>query len=580
MPEPPPPPPSSLTPIEDLVGPPSSRPARGGKLGRAGGYELVLELAAGGMASVFLAYAVDGRAVNPLVAVKRPHRHLASDKQFLSMLLDEARLASLIDHENVVKVRELGFHAGEPFIVMDYVEGASLSELRKELAAAERTLDPRVAVRIVLDALAGLHAAHEMRDESGKPLGIVHRDVSPHNVLIGCDGRARLTDFGIAKAEDRLQTTRTHEVKGKLAYLAPERIDKRRLCTKQSDVFSMAVVLWECIAGRRLFRGEEAVDTLQEVMHAPIPRLRQIGATLPPALDEVIARGLSRDLDRRFATAAEFAEAIERSAGRANAGDSADVARMIETIFGPRLALRHEQIRVAMESADRATRLFRDSGLPDRPVIASPAPSPLALLSSIAPPAPSGRYVFGKGNEDYAKMLANKTRRSVVSGIVGGIAIGAIITLVVASRSRRAQDVASEPSAAPVSSPPASVTSSSVPAPDATTRRVVVPLPFVSTHVRFDDVERDLDPPADVTVFDLPREAGPRHFVSVSAVDGSRAEGFVREEDGVAHVEPAGFTMAFAPLPEQIELPSTPPKPPSPPRRSPGTVRNGFTRLR
>jgi serine/threonine protein kinase len=133
----------------------------------------------------------------------------------------------------------------------------------------------------MLDALGGLHAAHELKDDNGKPLHIIHRDVSPHNVLVGCDGRAHVTDFGIAKAEDRIQTTRTHEVKGKLAYLAPERIDKRRICTVQSDVFSMAVVLWECFAGRRLFRGEEAVDILQDVMSGVIPRFARSARRCP-----------------------------------------------------------------------------------------------------------------------------------------------------------------------------------------------------------------------------------------------------------------------------------------------------------
>src|SRR4051812_30166376 len=155
------------------------------------------------MATVFLGRATDGREGATLVAIKRPHRHLATDKTYLSMLLDEARLASAIDHPNVVKVRELGFESGEPFIVLDYVEGASLSELRKELSGANRAVDTKIAVRMILDALAGLHAAHELRDDSGRHLGIIHRDVSPHNVLIGCDGVTRLTDFGIAKAEDR-----------------------------------------------------------------------------------------------------------------------------------------------------------------------------------------------------------------------------------------------------------------------------------------------------------------------------------------------------------------------------------------
>ena len=280
----------------------SPAPAPPPKPERLGAYELLIELASGGMATVHLARATDKRQGPPLVAVKRPHRHLAGDKTFLTMLVDEARLASAITHPNVVKVRELGFDAGMPFIVMDYVEGTSLAELRRELSSIGRAIDVRVAVRIIVDALAGLHAAHELKDDNGKALHIIHRDVSPHNVLIGCDGRSYVTDFGIAKAEDRIQTTRTHEVKGKLAYLAPERIDKRRICTVQSDVFSMAVVLWECFAGRRLFRGDEPVDILQEVMLAPIPTLKQIGAQIPPrstTSSPARSRGTSRRATRR-----------------------------------------------------------------------------------------------------------------------------------------------------------------------------------------------------------------------------------------------------------------------------------------
>ncbi len=561
--EPPPNPPPGVPRAPPFPG------GEGAALGAVGGYDLLAELASGGMAMVFLAHANDGRASAPLVAVKRPHRHLASDKAFLSMLLDEARLASAIHHDNVVKVRELGFHAGEPFIVMDYVEGASLSELRKELAAAERAVDTKVAVRIVLDALAGLHAAHELRDDAGRPLGIIHRDVSPHNVLIGCDGHARLTDFGIAKAEDRIQVTRTHEVKGKLAYLAPERIDKRRTCTKQSDVFSMAVVLWECLAGRRLFRGDEAVDILQEVMHAPIPRLRLIGAQIPPVLDEVIARALSRDLDARFRTAKDFADAIERAAGRANTGTPKDVGHMVETVFGSRLAARHEQIRLAMRDDVEAARLFEASRLPRRPKPSSVTPlSPLALLATIAPPAPSGRYSFGKGIEDYGRLAQQKTRRNVAAGVMVGLAVGAMITLLVATRQRApaskaptigvvAAHVASAPSIPPV-------------------RRVVVPLPFLATRVELDGAEHEIDPASDVTVFDVPRESGIQHHVTAFALDGTRAEGSVREAEGLARVEGDGFILAL-PAVSATSLPRAPPARSDPPV---GKVRNGFTKLK
>ena len=540
-------------------------------LGRAGGYELLVEIASGGMATVFLGRAVDGRDGAPLVAIKRPHKHLATDKLYLSMLLDEARLASAIHHDNVVKVRELGFETGEPFIVMDYVEGASLSELRKELAAAQRAVDTRVAVRIILDALAGLHSAHELRDDSGRHLGIIHRDVSPHNVLIGCDGKGRITDFGIAKAEDRVQVTRTHEVKGKLAYLAPERIDKRRMCTVQSDVFSMAVVLWECIAGRRLFRGEEAIDTLQEVMSAPIPRLRKLGANVPPALDDVIARGLSRDLDTRYLTAKDFAEAIERAAGKHNIASPPEVARVVETVFGVRMRMRHEQIRAVMRGRD-VERLLSVSGLPlrARGDVEIRTADVVADLASVSSPAPSARYSFAP-NESPILMLRRRPPWAVVVSVGAGLLIGA--ATVILFLPHRA------PKPLVVTTPVPSATPAPDPAP--TARRVVVPLPFLATHVTFDDESRDLEPAADVSAFEVPRQSGVRHRVSVTALDGSKAQGYVRELDGVARVEPEGFTIEL-PSPAQPSYTSAParaaprPAPPAPV----GTLKNGFTKLR
>ena len=477
-------------------------------LGRCGSYELLVELASGGMATVFLARAADGRDA-PLVAIKRPHKHLAKDKTFLSMLVDEARLASAIHHDNVVKVKELGFDAGDPFIVMEYVEGSALSDIRAELSAVGRALDPRVAVRITLDALAGLQAAHVLHDPQGKHLQIVHRDVSPHNVLIGCDGHARLTDFGIAKATDRVQHTQTHEVKGKLAYLAPERIDKRRLCTVQSDVFSMAVVLWECIAGRRLFRGEEAIETLQEVMTAPIPSLRRIGAPVSEALDDTILKGLARDLDDRFKTAAEFAAALEQAAGRANTATPAEVALLVEALFGERLRVRHERIRNALGDGKEVARVLEVSGLHERP-----APTDEMRerekrhLENIAPPAPSARYAFGASEKLSRGLASHRLRLAAALGVAL-----ALIIVVVGFMARRR--TTSEP----------------------TVRRVLVTLPFTATRVTFDDQTRLLSPPSEVVVFDVPRESGVRHRVTAVAVDGARAEAFVREADGVARPE-------------------------------------------
>ena len=435
------------------------------------------------------------------------------------MLVDEARLASSIQHDNVVKVRELGFDNGEPFIVMDYVEGASLADVRKELSAVGRAIDPRFAVRIALDALAGLQAAHVLHDDKGKPLGIVHRDVSPHNVLIGCDGSARLTDFGIAKAADRVQTTRTHEVKGKLAYLAPERIDKRRICTAQSDVFSMAVVLWECIAGRRLFRGDEAIETLQEVVSAPIPSLRRIGAPIPQALDDTILRGLSRDLDTRYKTAAEFADALQRaSGGRPNIATPAEVACLVEALFGERLRVRHANIRDALDDGSDVEHVLEVSGLNRRPEpTAEMRERDKIAIQNIAPPAPSARYTFGNASE-------NLLQRRFASPRVRIAALGAVAFLGVVDPRRRAR----------AQGQARRVARRAAAAAEPTIRRVIVPLPFAAKRVTFDEQSHELSPPADVAAFDVPRESGARHRVTALAVDGSKAEAYVRESEGVA----------------------------------------------
>jgi serine/threonine-protein kinase len=384
------------------------------------------------MATVYLARVADRRQGPPLVAIKRPHPHLSADKTFVTMLVDEARLASAITHPNVVKVRELGFEGGVPFIVMDYIEGASLSELRRELTAMGRALDVRVAVRILLDVLAGLHAAHELVDETGKPLHIVHRDVSPHNILVGIDGQSRITDFGIAKAEDRIQTTRTHEVKGKLAYLAPERVDRRRICTVQSDVFSTAVVLWECFAGRRLFRAEQMVDLLDEVMTAPIPKLRRIGAHIPPSLDDVIARGLARDLGGRFSTALEFAQAIEAAVGQDNVGAHADVARLVEAVFGARIGARHDCVRAAVGTAELAD-LVRQSGLPNRE--AGEATNASArLLAELAPAAPTSHYAIRPRAARPRGWRFGRVAWKTIGTAIFGILVGVLVTLGMTSR--------------------------------------------------------------------------------------------------------------------------------------------------
>lgn len=535
-----------------------------------GRYALFAPLASGGMATVHLARG-DGPEA-PLVAIKRPHRHLASDANFLSMLVDEARLASSIRHPNVVRVHELGFEGGEPFLVLDYVEGASLAEIRKELASVGRAMDTRFAVRIAMDALAGLDAAHTLADEQGRPLGLVHRDVSPHNVLVGVDGVARLTDFGIAKAADRVQITRTHEVKGKLAYLAPERVDARRLCTPQSDVFSLGVVLWECIAGRRLFRGEVAVDTLQEVVGAPIPSLRSLGVEMSEELDRAILQGLARDLDVRYATASAYLEALRAAAGEVATTD--EVRDLVHTLFADRIDERHRLVREALGLDDISDVLDATAAAAVVPPEAS-----RRRLSEIAPLAPSERYVFGSEAIVHGRLPAVSRlglHRLGRRGLTVGALLGVAAMFALARR-------------APAESQP--------PVLEAAARRVVVPLPFRAAKVSLDDLEQTPRTPMETAVFDVPAQSGSMHRVLVESDDGTRMEARVREQDGFAIPDGEGFVLVgagggpIAPKASSVTTPvegtavkavaaegATPGRPS--PSKSVGTVRDGFTKLR
>src|SRR5262249_2389395 len=212
-----------------------------------GRYETLFQLAAGGMATVSLGTVRGAFGFRQLVAIKRPHAHLVADPDYKRDLLNEARLASLIHHANVVDVRDVEASGNEVSLVMDYVEGASLADLLQNALAGGPQVAPAVAVRIALDALAGLHAAHELSDERGQAVELVHRDVSPQNLLVGLDGVTRVTDFGVAKSASKGASTTDGHLKGKIAYMAPEYL-RGQTIDRRLDIFAMGIVLWETIA--------------------------------------------------------------------------------------------------------------------------------------------------------------------------------------------------------------------------------------------------------------------------------------------------------------------------------------------
>ncbi len=255
----------------------------------------------------------------------------------MRMLLDEARLAAAIRHANVVSTLDVVEQAGELFVVMEYVHGAALSRL---LSLAELPVPPAVAVAIVTGALHGLHAAHEAKDEEGRPLEIVHRDVSPENVLVGTDGSARLLDFGVAKAASRLHTTRDGSIKGKLRYMAPEQLARRKV-TRQTDVFAASAICWELLTGEKLFTGETDAEIVGAVLEAPIAAPSQVRPSVPMALDAIVLRGLSRDTTRRFSTARELALALAEACPPAGA---AEVGLWVEGLASAELAKRQSRI--------------------------------------------------------------------------------------------------------------------------------------------------------------------------------------------------------------------------------------------
>ncbi len=271
-----------------------------------GRYALHDEIGAGGMATVHL-----GRLLGPIgfartVAIKRLHPQFAKDRDFVSMFLDEARLAARISHPNVVTTLDVISTDDEVFLVLEYVRGESLSRLLREQS---EPLAPAMAATIMAGVLHGLHAAHEAKSEHGVPLDIVHRDVSPQNILVGVDGVARLLDFGVAKAFGRLQTTRNGQIKGKLAYMAPEQT--RGVAARASDVYAVSVVLWEALTGQRLFGGENDGEILRRVLEGQVVAPGELVPGVPEVLDAVVLRGLNPEPAERFQTAREMAMALE-----------------------------------------------------------------------------------------------------------------------------------------------------------------------------------------------------------------------------------------------------------------------------
>lgn len=328
-----------------------------------GRYLLAGPIAVGGMASVHFGLLNGPRGFRRTVAIKRMLQTYAANPQARLMLVDEARLASRVSHANVVQTLDVVEEQDELFLVLEYVHGESFDKLLERAQELGQRAPPRVATAVVAGALRGLHAAHEAKDEDGQPLDLVHRDLSPHNVLVDVNGVSRVLDFGVARARGRLQGTRDGQLKGKLAYLAPEQVHGE--ASRRSDLFTAGVVLWEALAGRQLFRGQSEADLLSQVLLCKVPSLADLGVDVAPAVQAVLDRALARAPEDRFATAAEMADALE-ACGSAT---SAEVAEWVKDLAADTLSQRG----AALEALDK---------LPAPDALMTPQPLPASVVPS------------------------------------------------------------------------------------------------------------------------------------------------------------------------------------------------------
>ncbi|HEY8041249.1 MAG TPA: serine/threonine-protein kinase [Polyangiaceae bacterium] len=410
-----------------------------------GRYALHDPIASGGMATVHLGQLVGAAGFSRTVAIKRLHAHFAQDPQFVMMFMDEARVAGRIRHPNVVPTLDVVSAEGELFLVMEYVEGESLVRLLKVAARRHQPVPLPVAGSIVAGLLHGLHAAHEARDENGEPLGIVHRDVSPHNVLVGRDGVARVVDFGVAKAAGRLQTTREGQLKGKLLYMAPE-LFRGSAPERRVDVYGAAVVLWETLVGRRLFAGQTDAETVGKILANSVRRPGELREGIPPALDDVVLRGLIGDPAERFATALEMATALEAACPVAPA---AAVGAWVDDAVAEVLTERAIKI-AAMErgsESGRARAISAASLEPAPGAEAAPSPETVTSLSVTSKP--------GDGRSRW-----RATKVVVIGAVAGVVAASAVLTIASTRRGSHEHPTPATPSvtaSSPASAPPTAV---------------------------------------------------------------------------------------------------------------------------
>ena len=365
---------------------PGIRPTAPSKIGR---YELCFELASGGMASVHLARVEGNPGFEKLVALKRIHPHLANEREYIEMFLDEARIASRITHSNVCSVFDFGEADGEYFIAMEYLVGEPLSRVhRRVLANIDQRgspLLPARMARIIAQACEGLHAAHELTDGDGESLHVVHRDVSADNLFVTYDGATQVVDFGIAHARQRVHSSDAGQIKGRFPYMAPEQMTSA-VVDRRVDVWALGAVLWELLTLRKLFLKDTDVNTMYAVLSSEIRAPSDFRAEVSEELDEIVLKALRRSPDERWQSAREMGKALRRYlAKQEELIGPAEIADWMRELF-PSGELRKRELMAIARSSDANL----ESGPPVGPALESrPEPArPPVLMVDRMPPAP------------------------------------------------------------------------------------------------------------------------------------------------------------------------------------------------
>jgi eukaryotic-like serine/threonine-protein kinase len=413
-----------------------------------GRYSLHDEIASGGMATVYLARQRGEKGFARVVAVKMLHAQYAKEEAFRAMFLDEARLVSRIRHPNVVATLDVLEDGGDLFLVMDYVHGDSLSSLLRSAVAKNQPVPKAVASAILVDTLEGLHAAHEATSELGAKLDVVHRDVSPQNLLVGVDGVTQVADFGVAKAVGRLAEKFSvhHSVKGKAGYMAPEQV--RGKVDRRTDVYAAGVVLWEMLTGERLYTGESYIEIVAKSLDGAPPPPSSKRPELDAAVDAVVLKALALDPKHRFATAREMAMALERAVPRAGARDVGEWVRETEKEL---LERRREQIaRIesgASDTDDHPT-------IRDLPIVHVDADAS-NTIAGVAPTEEAGRHVRGSAAAWSGR--SRKLSRWWWLGLGAAAAVSAAAVFARPSRDLNIPTTAAASAPAPTPSPSAPV---------------------------------------------------------------------------------------------------------------------------